>query len=207
MFKTETVFVLIVIFCVMVFVVALFKIFKKKGKSEKKEKKPKTDDPQQADSVDSGKMQKKEPRINKKKLKQIENGSSKIEPAFSKEELEKEREEALKKEEEKVKQQQQRTPSFNGGAPFRFPVMPQNQNNMVQNHQPEPKITFSATRQQKAEEIPIEVKKEDKDFVEILKQKGIVKKEQSFGESLIIKEAIDTPAAKETMKKKRQKWM
>ena len=211
MITTTTVFILIVAICAIVFLVAVYKILGKGKKGSKKEKKAKAPKKaKQSSEVKTEDLKPIAPKINKEKLKKIESESAKIEPAFSKEELDRELAEKLEKEAEKSKAAAQQTftyPNFNAGA-FKFqpnPTQPTFQ------PQQKPKNPF-ATTIIKTEEpnpvvAPVEAKKEDKDFVQLLKERKIIKKEQSFGESLMVKEAIDTPVSKNEMKKKRQKWI
>jgi len=217
MFKAETVFILIVVACAIILFVAIFSILKKKSKKSSKAGKSKTTgggmpkaDVVKETGVKLEKMQSKAPKINKEKLKKIEDESAKVQPVFSKDELESERIEQIQKEIQKDLSNQKRPQMFPGFNPqgFSFP-MPQRPfpQQPIQNPEPDFQSMPISNEKSSSVSIPVEAKDEDKDFVEMLKKRGVVNQNQSFGESLIIKEAIDTPASKQAMKKKRQKWM
>lgn len=205
MLTTKTIFIIIVSICVVVFLVAVFSILKKKkgGKKEKKASEPKSDE------VKPETLKKREPKINKKKLEQMASSESKVAPAFSKDELEEERKKALAEQIEKSKASntaRQGMPFPNFGGNFQFP-MPNMQKPLKVAPTPSSiPVSRPVPTMQKLQEVP-EVKQEDKDFVEALKQRGVIERNKSFGESLIIKEAIETPVSKQAMKQKRNKWM
>lgn len=203
-------------------------IFKKKGKKDKKAKKSKDSKPK--DNGDAPALTKtpREPKINKKKLKEAAAKDAVIEPAFDKEQLEKEREEALKKELEKNKQNQmpKNQYMFPGMPSFPFPstssgmrtmptsiapkttIMPTSSATSLKTTEPKTSsVPFSSIVASSKKSTPQVLKKEEAEFVDILKDMGAIKPEASFGESLMIKEAVDTPAAKKEMKRKREKWM
>ena len=209
--------IIIAILCVVVvfFLFATFKIFGNKKSKEKKPKKVKQKKQKstEEDVVVPAKVAK--PKINKTKLKEMASKDAKVEPAFSKEELEKERQEKLQNELEKNRENaRQANPFMFPGMPFPIqppmptptrsstPVLPQKrqENRLVKTY--EHKLSTESLVKS-----PLEEQKENEEFIKALQQKGIIKKNLTFGESLIIKEAIDTPASKKEMKKKRQKWL
>ena len=215
--------IVIAVIGVSIFLFSARSMFKKKGKKEKGKKKAKESNKNQDAVVDASVFDKKEkkPKINVSKLKKEAGLSSKVEPAFKKEDVEAERLQKVKEEVEKNRAQEKQT------AKFPFQNMPFGGNRMSQmqpgtNPLMMPKKTISQPSIQKnvsthnsvqnvTEQLAAVVGKqkqqEDEAFVEILKNRGAIKKNQSFGESLMVKEAIDTPVAKEEMKKKRNKWM
>ena len=218
MFGTEMVFIIIVAFCVIFALVVLLKIFKKKPKSaERKAKKSgdKVPGHPKADVVKAEKMKKAVAKINKEKLKKIESNSPHAVPVFSREELDNERIEQIKKDVEKDMSHQKKPGAFPGFGPSNFSFPFPNSANKPAQTAPKPIQMKTYPSQAIGPTItnkinptpPQQVKKDDVDFVKMLKKKGIVKQEQSFGESLIIKEAIDTPASKKNMKKKREMWL
>ena len=206
MFTTKWIFILIIAVCVVFFLVAVFSILKKKGKKDKKKKKS-NPEPGKEPEIKPEKLQKKEPKINKKKLEEMAKNEATVAPVFSKDELEAERQKELSEQLEKSKASNPRQntipfPGFGAGIPF-----PTNIQGKPKPLKINPTPQKPVVQPMVSTENYVEVKQEDKDFVEALKKKGIIDKKASFGESLIIKEAIETPASKKEMKQKRQKWI
>ena len=188
-----------------------FKVFHKKKdrkKKVKKEKKEKKDD-----EVDLAKKP-KQPKININKLKKAQDNQPSVRPLYNANELEQERINEIRKTVEKNKSTVRAQNQFMFPG-FSFPSQPSFQNrtinnqtiaNKVENNNKDKFISVETSNDLNFKEVDF-IKSEDKDFIEALKQSGAINKNNSFGESLIIKEAIDTPAAKAAMKKKRQKWL
>lgn len=208
---TTIVLIAIISAVVLFFFVATFKIFSKKKKDGGKKSKGKSAALSEQDMPEMPK-ENKAPKINKKKLQEMASKDAKIEPAFSKEELDKERAEELQKELEKNKANAKpQNPFMFPNMPFPMPTRTNNPGNPIPMPTRMPSMPSPRPQPQiRQETITVPATKEAKEnaeFIKALQEKGVIKKELSFGESLMIKEAIDTPASKAEMKKKRQKWM
>ena len=190
------------------FLFQTFRIFHKNKSKKKKEKKE-----AKSDQVNLAKKP-KQPKININKLKNVQENQPSVRPLYNANELEQERVNEIRKTVEKNKASTRAQNQFMFPG-FHFPTQPGFQNKAINNQT----VANEDEKNNKNKFLSVEtnnnldfktvdfIKKEDKDFIEALKQSGAINKKNSFGESLIIKEAVDTPAAKAAMKKKRQKWL
>lgn len=209
--------IFIICICFLFFFITILKFFKGKKKSKKNKEKTKdkssTED-EQVSSVVLKPEKKIQKVINAKKLKE-QAPNARVKPVFTKEQIEQENREQLEKALEKNKK------NFNQQNNLFFPpfFQPESQNMPNLNFptkldiKPKSEGNKNNTNFLNLSEVPFpkpakaEISIKSDRFVDVLKEKGIIDEAVEFGESLVVKDAIETPASKKDMKKKRQKWL